>query len=81
MSVAHLAAKNFSVIEREKNHPEKDAYFCSRSCANSIGGKAKAVKHHQDDDFTSKNNSFYLSSNKKNLKPHLDSLYTTRASK
>jgi hypothetical protein len=41
-------SKEFSVIEREKNHPEKDAYFCSRSCANSTGGKAKAVKHHQD---------------------------------
>jgi len=27
-------SKNFSVIEREFLHPQKDKYFCSRSCSN-----------------------------------------------
>lgn len=39
----------FSVIEREKLHPQKEQYFCSRVCANSIGGKAKSKKYHYDD--------------------------------
>jgi len=39
----------FEVKEREKLHPQKEAYYCSRSCANSIGGKAKAEKHHSDE--------------------------------
>lgn len=39
----------FVVTERELQHPEKRAYFCSRSCANSQGGKAKAKKHHSDE--------------------------------
>lgn len=37
--------KPFNVIEREKLHPMKDQYFCSRVCANSVGGKAKALKY------------------------------------
>ena len=37
--------------------------------------------HHQDNDFTSEIYSLYLYFNKKKLKPQLDSLYTTRASK
>lgn len=41
--------KIFAVKEREKQHPKKDKYYCSRSCANSIGGKAKAEKHHYDE--------------------------------
>ena len=40
---------SFNVKEREKQHPVKEQYFCSRSCANSIGGKAKAEKYHYDD--------------------------------
>lgn len=39
----------FQVKEFEKQHPLKDKYFCSRSCANSEGGKAKAAKHHTDE--------------------------------
>jgi len=39
----------FSVKEREKQFPKRKKYFCSRSCANSSGGKAKAVKYHQDE--------------------------------
>ena len=39
------------------------------------------LKHHQDNDFTSKSNSLYLYFNKKDLKSYLDSLYITRASK
>lgn len=35
----------FLVNEREKCFPSKTRYFCSRSCANSIGGKAKAEKY------------------------------------
>lgn len=27
-------------------HPIKERYFCSKSCANSTGGKAKAAKYH-----------------------------------
>lgn len=42
--------KTFSVIEREKLFPSKEKYFCSRSCANSIGGKVKAIKYYQPDD-------------------------------
>lgn len=38
----------FFVKEREKKFPIKEKYFCSRSCANSLGGKAKAEKYHSD---------------------------------
>lgn len=37
------------VKEREKNFPSKEKYFCSRSCANSSGGKAKSKKYHYDE--------------------------------
>ena len=43
-----LCKKEFTVSEREKLFPQKDLYFCSRSCANSQGGKAKSIKYHQD---------------------------------
>jgi hypothetical protein len=39
----------FTVKEREKRFPSKKQYFCSRNCSNSIGGKAKAQKHHYDE--------------------------------
>lgn len=39
----------FEVEEREHLFPSKAEYFCSRSCANSTGGKAKALKYHGDD--------------------------------
>ena len=39
----------FVVAEREFQHPVKQKYFCSRKCANSTGGKAKAKKYHTDD--------------------------------
>ena len=41
----------------------------------------KHLRHHQDNSLTSKNNLLYLYFNKQKLKPHLDSLYTTHASK
>lgn len=41
-------SKSFFVKEREKLHPQKEIYYCSRSCANSVGGKAKSEKHHHD---------------------------------
>ena len=43
--------KPFNVIEREKLHPSRDQYFCSRICANSVGGKAKALKYGHDGDY------------------------------
>ena len=33
----------------EKLYPKKDKYFCSRKCANAVGGRAKADKHHPDE--------------------------------
>ena len=42
----------FTVDERELSFPSKNEYFCSRSCANSKGGQAKADKYHQDSDAT-----------------------------
>lgn len=41
---------SFIVKERELLFPTKEKYFCSRKCANSIGGKAKAKKYHKDND-------------------------------
>ena len=41
---------SFVVVERENQYPTKEQYFCSRSCSNSIGGKAKADKYHSDAD-------------------------------
>jgi len=38
-------SKQFDVIEREKLFPSKEKYFCSRSCANSVGGRTKAEKY------------------------------------
>lgn len=34
-----------TVREREHTFPAKKQYFCSRSCANSVGGKAKVKKY------------------------------------
>ena len=39
----------FEVQEREHLHPSKQRYFCSRKCSNSVGGTAKALKHHPDE--------------------------------
>jgi hypothetical protein len=39
----------FDVEEREKLFPRKKQYFCSRKCANAIGGKSKSAKYHTDD--------------------------------
>ena len=39
----------FDVEERELLFPSKEKYFCSRSCSNSTGGKAKSKKYHSDD--------------------------------
>jgi hypothetical protein len=38
----------FQIKERELLFPSKEKYFCSRNCANSIGGKAKSEKYHSD---------------------------------
>jgi hypothetical protein len=35
MVVCNKCEKEFEVIEREKLHPQKEKYYCSRSCANS----------------------------------------------
>jgi hypothetical protein len=34
----------FAVKERENKHPERDIYFCSRSCANSRGPRSEDFK-------------------------------------
>lgn len=36
--------KSFDVLEREKRHPERDVYFCSRKCANSRGPRSDDFK-------------------------------------
>ena len=41
-----ICSCNYISQEREKLFPNKKRYFCSRKCANSIGGKAKADKYH-----------------------------------
>lgn len=38
-------SKLFMIKERAKKFPSKEKYFCSRSCANSLGGKAKSEKY------------------------------------
>lgn len=43
--VCETCKNNFIVSERHKLHPQKNKYFCSRKCANSIGGKTKAKKY------------------------------------
>ena len=43
---------NFTVKEREKVHPRKEAYYCSKACANSVGGKAKSNKYYNDETAT-----------------------------
>lgn len=40
---------SFTVNERAFLHPQKERYFCSRKCSNSIGGVAKAKKYHYDE--------------------------------
>ena len=39
----------FTVMERSELFPRKPAYFCSRACANSVGGQAKSDKYHTDE--------------------------------
>ena len=34
----------FTVNEREKRHPEREKYFCSRACANSRGPRSESFK-------------------------------------
>ena len=40
----HNCKSTMTVEEREFQFPIKEKYFCSRNCANSTGGKAKADK-------------------------------------
>lgn len=37
--------KTFQVKEREKRHPERKSYFCSRSCANYRGPRSEDIKN------------------------------------
>lgn len=39
-------SKTFQVKEREKQHPVRENYFCSKSCANSRGPRSEAFKEH-----------------------------------
>ena len=43
--LCNCCEKNFDVEERENLFPSKEKYFCSRKCANSVGGKAKRDKY------------------------------------
>ncbi len=45
----HTCNTDFIVEERSKSYPRKEKYFCSRSCANSTGGTARAIKHFPDE--------------------------------
>ena len=47
--VCSCCSIEFEVKEREKQFPSKAQYFCSRNCANSIGGLAKSKKYHYDE--------------------------------
>lgn len=40
-----ICKNNLVVSERLNLYPQKERYFCSRVCANSIGGTAKAEKY------------------------------------
>ena len=46
--VCYNCGNQFKVDEREKQFPSKVKYFCCKSCSNSEGGKAKAIKYHPD---------------------------------
>ena len=46
--ICKACEKTFKVRERFKQHPVKSQYFCSRMCANSVGGKKKAELYHHD---------------------------------
>jgi hypothetical protein len=45
----NVCSKCFQVNEREKIFPSKKKYFCSKICACSVGGKARAIKHYLAD--------------------------------
>ena len=43
-----ICDKSFQVEERSLQFPLKEKYYCTRKCANSVGGNAKALLHHPD---------------------------------
>lgn len=45
----HTCDGDHIVTERAKQFPKQEKYFCSRNCANSMGGKKKAELYHGDD--------------------------------
>lgn len=45
----YICEKSFLVKEDSRKYPIKSKYFCSRTCANKIGGRAKAKKYHYDE--------------------------------
>ena len=47
--ICDTCKKEFFVCEREKSFPSKSKYFCSRGCANSVGGTAKSKKYNTDE--------------------------------
>lgn len=47
--ICECCGNTYTFTGREKTKAYEKSKFCSRSCANSIGGKAKAEKHHSDD--------------------------------
>lgn len=43
-----MCPREFSVTGRVKHIEKKQKFYCSRACANSVGGTSKARKHHPD---------------------------------
>ena len=49
VKTCECCASNFIFTGRIKTKEYERSKYCSRSCANSIGGKAKSQKYHNDD--------------------------------
>jgi hypothetical protein len=47
--VCEKCGSEYIFVGREKSKSFHSSRFCSRKCANSVGGRAKADKHHTDE--------------------------------
>lgn len=47
--VCEKCGSEYTFIGRERSKSFQSSRFCSRKCANSIGGQAKSEKYHADD--------------------------------
>jgi len=48
VKICKKCSKEYNFIGRSKTKSFSESKFCSRSCANSTGGSAKAAKYHED---------------------------------